>query len=435
MTLFWLIAVALLLLGLWVVAGGLLRKAPPRASVSGSASQSNLEVLKTQLHQLDQDLAAGALDEAQHRQSRAEIERRALDEESIATAPATTGSPRATLVLLLLAVPVLALVLYGTLGTPQAMSPEARLAAAPHGEVSQQDMEALVAKLAERMEKQPPGQASDTEGWVMLGRSYAAMQRFPEAKRAFARALQLMPDEPQILADQADVLAMMQGRNLDGEPMALIERALKNDPSNLKALALAGTAAFERKDYAGAINYWGRARAVAPPGGEFAQGLERGIADARAASGGGALAVAAATAPPAAEKPATAAVTAGDAGNAPGAAGVSSLSGRVSLSPALASRVAPGDTVFVYARAAEGPRMPLAILKRQVSDLPLSFTLDDSMAMTPQFKLSSFPSIVVGARVSKSGNATPQSGDLEVLSAPLSGRGSGVDLVIDSVRP
>ena len=103
--------------------------------------------------------------------------------------------------------------------------------------------------------------------------------------------------------------------------------------------------------------------------------------------------------------------------------------------PALAAKAAPGDTVFIFARAAEGPRMPLAILKRQVGDLPMSFTLDDSMAMTPQFKLSSFPSIVVGARVSKSGNATPQSGDLEGLSAPLNSAGAGLELVIDSVRP
>jgi cytochrome c-type biogenesis protein CcmH len=114
---------------------------------------------------------------------------------------------------------------------------------------------------------------------------------------------------------------------------------------------------------------------------------------------------------------------------------VGSISGRVSLSPALAARAAAGDTVFVFARAAEGPRMPLAILKRSVGELPLSFTLDDSMAMTPEFKLSKFPSVVVGARVSKSGNATPQSGDLEGLSAPLSGRSSGIEVQIDSVRP
>jgi cytochrome c-type biogenesis protein CcmH len=425
MMLFWAVAAAMLLLALWLLAGGLLRP-PPRSAPGKSASQSNLAVLKTQLQQLDGERVGGGLSDAQYQQSRAEIERRVLEEESVATAPERSGSPRATLLLLLLAVPVLALALYGLLGTPQALSPEALAAASPHDDVTQQDLQAMVAKLAERMEQRPPGQVSDTEGWVMLGRSYAAMQRYPEAQRAFARALQLMPNEAQILADQADVLAMLQGRNLEGEPLKLIDRALQNDPSNLKALALAGTAAFERKDYAGALNYWGRARAVAPPDSEFAKGLEGGMAEARMAAGGSA-------APPVAA-PATAALAAAQ-GASTAAQATTSISGRVSLSPTLAARVAPGDTVFIFARAAEGPRMPLAILKRTVGDLPASFTLDDSMAMTPQFKLSSFASVVVGARVSKSGNATAQSGDLEGLSPPLSGGNTQVDLVIDSVRP
>jgi len=428
---FWIIAAILLMLAMWLVAGHLLRKTASAGAGDG-ASVTNIDVLKAQLQQLDRDLAAGSLDAAQHQQSRAEIERRALEEESVASAPVSGGSPRTTLVLVLLTVPVLAVAIYSVTGTPQALSPEARVAAAPHGggDVTQQDMEALIAKLAERMAKQPPGQVSDTEGWVMLGRSYAAMQRYPEAQRAFARALQLMPNEAQILADQADVLAMIQGRSLEGEPLKLINQALQNDPSNLKALALAGTAAFERKDYTGALNFWGRARAVAPPDSEFAKGLEGGMAEARAAAAaaGGSSVVAAATAPRQAAPAETAQAL-------PGAPGMTSISGRVSLSPALAARVAPGDTVFIFARAAEGPRMPLAIVKRTAADLPASFTLDDSMAMTPQFKLSSFPSVVVGARVSKSGNATPQSGDLEGLSAPLNSAGAGLELVIDSVRP
>ena len=223
---FWIIAAILLLLAMWLVAGHLLRKTASAGAGDG-ASLTNIDVLKAQLQQLDRDLAAGSLDAAQHQRSRAEIERRALEEESVASAPVSGGSPRTTLVLVLLAVPVLAVALYSAIGTPQALSPEARVAVAPHGgDVTQQDMEAMIAKLAERMAKQPPGQVSDTEGWVMLGRSYAAMQRYPEAQRAFARALQLMPNEAQILADQADVLAMIQGRSLEGEPLKLINQAL-----------------------------------------------------------------------------------------------------------------------------------------------------------------------------------------------------------------
>ena len=414
MALFWAIAAALLLLALWMVLGALRRAPPP--SAAPSASQSNLQLLKTQLQQLDQDLTQGALDAAQHRSARAEIERRVLEEESVAVAPVRSGSPRATLLLLAVAVPVLVLGLYASLGTPAALSPQAR--SAP-GEPTPQEVEAMVAKLAERMEKQPPGNVADLEGWVMLGRSYAVMQRYPEATRAFARALQLAPGDAQILVDQADVLAMQQGGNLLGEPLRLIEQALQSDPSNLKALALAGTAAFDRKDYAAAIGYWGRARASAPQDSEFARSLDQSIADARSAAGGSLAA----------------AGPAASAAAAPPAAGAQSISGRVSVAPALAARVAPGDTLFVFARAVEGPRIPLAILKRSAAELPLSFTLDDSMAMSPELKLSGFANVVISARISKSGDAMPQSGDLEGQSAPLAGRSSGIELSIDRVRP
>ncbi len=427
MTVFWAVAAVLLLLAMWIVVGTLWRK-PAGPRVAHSARQSNLAVLKAQLSQLDQDLARGAIDPSQHQLARSEIERRALEEESVEISPETAGSPRATLAMLLLAVPVLALSLYGALGNMRALDASALVA---QGEPTPAQMEELLNRLAERMEKQPPGQVEDAEGWVMLGRTYAALHRFPEAERAFGRALQLTPNDAQLLADQADVLAMRGGRNLEGEPLRLIAQALKIDPSNLKALALAGSAAFERKDFAGAIKYWSAARAVAPQEGEFAQGLERGLADARAAlgAGNGTGAPVGSTAAPAV---ATATTTSASAAAAQGSA---SISGRVSLSPALAARAAPGDTVFVFARAAEGPRMPLAILKRTAADLPLSFTLDDSMAMTPEFKLSKFPNVVVGARVSKSGNAMPQSGDLEGVSAPLNGRSSGIEIVIDIVRP
>jgi cytochrome c-type biogenesis protein CcmH len=418
MGLFWGIAAALLLLAMWMVLGSLWRK-PARTVSAQSASESNLALLRTQLQQVDQDLAQGRLDAAQHQAARAEIERRVLEEESVSLAPEREGSPRATMLLLLVAVPVLVLGLYGLVGSPQALSPPPLAA---QGEPSPQEVEAMIAKLAERMEKQPPGNVADTEGWVMLGRSYAVMQRYPEASRAFERALQLMPGDAQILVDQADVLAMQQGGNLQGEPLRLIELALKNNPSNLKGLALAGTAAFERKDYAVAVDYWTRARATAPPDSEFMRGLEQSIAEARSAAGSSVAAAgpAAATAAPA---------------SAPKPQGAASISGRISLAPSLASRAAPGDTLFVFARAAEGPRMPLAILKRSAAELPLSFTLDDSMAMAPELKLSGFANVVVSARLSKSGNAMPQSGDLEGTSAPLAGRSSGIDIVIDTVRP
>ena len=411
---FWAGALALLLLALWLVPLALWRR-PVRSVAPAGASASNLQVLRAQRRQLDEELAQGGIDAAQHRALRAESERRALDEEGVAAAPQRSGSTRGTVWLLLVAMPVLALGLYALLGNPAALAPQAPQQA--RGQPTQQEVEAMVAKLAERMEGRPPGNVDDLEGWVMLGRSYAVMQRYPEASRAFARALQLAPGDAQLLVDQADVLAMTQGGHLLGEPLRLIEQALHNDPSNPKALALAGTAAFERADYAGAIGYWGRARAGAPQDSAFAHSLEQSIADARAAAGGSVAA-------PGAAASAAAPVAAGGA-----------IRGRVSVAPALAARVAPGDTLFVYARAVDGPRMPLAILKRSAADLPLDFKLDDAMAMSPELKLSGFANLIVSARLSRSGEAMPQSGDLEGQSPPLAGRRDGIEVLIDRVRP
>ncbi len=338
-----------------------------------------------------------------------------LDEESVALAPGRAGSGRGTAVLLMLAVPVLAIALYGSLGNPRALSGDAVVAST--AEPSAQDIERLVAQLAQRMAAQPPGRVEDAEGWAMLGRTYAALQRYPQASEAFAKALQLTPADAQLVADQADVLAMQQGQRLRGEPTRLIERALELDPNNVKALALAGSAAFEREDFASALKHWRAASQLAPPDSEFQRGLQASVDEAQAA-----LSRAGGATPP----------SPGPAAAAPAAA---SVSGRVSLAPALAAQVSPDDTVFVFARAADGPRMPLAIIKRQARDLPFDFTLDDSQAMAAQMTLSGYSSVVLGARISKSGSATPSSGDLQGQLGPLPNRSTQARLVIDSVRP
>jgi cytochrome c-type biogenesis protein CcmH len=295
-------------------------------------------------------------------------------------------------------------------------------------EPSQADVEVLVARLAERMAARPPGRIEDAEGWAMLGRSYAALQRFPQAGEALQRALQLKPQDPQLIVDMADVLAMQQGQSLRGEPARMVEQALRLDPKNLKALALAGSAAFEQRDYATAIRHWTTASQIAPPGSELAQGLASSLADARANLAQSTAPGAAAAAAPAGANTATAGATLSDKAGA-------RLSGTVRLAPQLAARIAPDDTVFVFARAADGPRMPLAILRRSAKELPFEFSLDDSQAMSPQLQLSNFANVVVGARVSKSGNATPQSGDLQGQAGPLPNRSGSVELLIDSVRP
>jgi cytochrome c-type biogenesis protein CcmH len=217
---------------------------------------------------------------------------------------------------------------------------------------------------------------------------------------------------------------MVNGRKLDGEPEALIAKALTIDPDNLKALGVAGTIAFERGDAAKAATLWERALRVAPPGSELAGRLQGALDEARQRAGLPPLPNAVAAAPSAAAGPA------GDA-----AAGAGSVQVRITLAPALAARASPEDTLFVFARAPQGGKAPLAIQRRQVKDLPLDVTLDDSMAMSPAMRLSSVPQVVIGARISKSGNAMPQPGDLQGLSPVVPVGTQGLALQIAEVVP
>jgi cytochrome c-type biogenesis protein CcmH len=414
MTMFWFLAVAMMALALLIVLPALLRpRAEEQLRIGGGASQSNLVILREQLVQLEAQHSAGALDPQQYALARGDIERRVLDEESAVELPTRVGRARTTAVLLALGVPILALALYLRVGSPDAvLAPD--LAVAEGGTVTQAQIEAMVEQLARRLAQPPAGEQPDPKAWEMLARSYASLQRFADADRAYARAIELAPKNAQLLADRADVLAMLQGQRADGEPTRLIEQALAIDPNNLKALALAGTAALERQDAAAAVRFWSRARELAPPGSDFAAGLDRSLEVARAGL-------------PAPTSVPAAAVTA--------AAASASVRGVVSLAPALAGRVEPGDTVFIYARAAQGPRMPLAIIKRKASELPISFTLDDSTAMAGDMKLSATPQLIVMARVSRSGQAMAQAGDLMGQLGPVSPGATGLALTIDSVQP
>ena len=440
--------VAMVVLALSVLLPTLMgRKAASAAGDALDASRANLRVLREQLAALDAEHASGALGEEQHRVARVEIERRALEEEQVVDRPAVDTRASKTAVVLAVSIPLFVLVVYALVGYPQALLPQTQPAAAgadAKGEVTQAQIEAMVESLSKRLEAKTTPEAGDLQAWTMLARSFAVLQRFPEASRAYARARTLAPDDAQLLADHADVLAMTQKQSLVGEPAKLITRALQLDPKNLKALALAGSAAFERKDFAGALDYWGQAQKIAPAGSEFASGLESSIQQARAAAGSGAGATATAQAKPsggAATPPATTATagapappnaTATEAG-AKQAGGPTS--GVVQLAGALKDKVAPTDTVFIFARAANGPRMPLAILKSKASELPLNFSLDDSNAMSPEMKLSKFPNVVIAARISRSGDAMPQSGDLLGQIGPVATGSGKLVLVIDGVQP
>ena len=396
----------LVIVGL-LAAGALAFVVPPllrRGTGAGvSRDAINVAVYRDQLRELEADLRAGTLAQDQYDKAHREIEARLLQDVSGAGAVAAKPHSRAAAVTLGIAIPACALAVYLVVGNPRALAPEGDGTGA-HG-LTEQQVVALVDRLAARLRDNP----EDGEGWVMLGRSYLVLERFKEAAEAYANATARLPKDAQLLADYADALGMAQGRNLQGGPEKIIARALAIDPDNVKALALAGTAAFNRKDYARAVQHWERMLTVVPADSEVAQAVRGSIAEARSLGGG---------AP--AGKP------------APSAGGSARVSGVVKLAPELAGKVAHTDTVFIFARAAEGPRMPLAILRKQVRDLPVEFALDDSMAMTPATKLSDHPRVVVGARISKSANANPQPGDLQGLSAPVKVGTERVNVVIDT---
>lgn len=432
MSVFLAIAVVMVLGAVFAVLRPLLRKphALPGTAAADSASLS-IEVLREQLLELEREYEAGRLGAENYAQEKAELEMRVLEDARRGAAPVTQDGRRPRLAIALgLGVSALVVGVYLVLGSPQALDPrkvEQAAGAAGQGghALTQQQIVGMVERLSERLQDNP----NDGQGWQMLARSYGVLGRYAESAAAYARAVSLLPPDAQLLADFADTLAMMQGRRLQGEPEKVVRQALQVDPRNVKALALAGTIAFEGGDYATAIGEWRKILAVVPADSNVAASIAASIADAERKMGG-AQAADARSAPANAAGKKTGNAAANNSAGTPASAGIS---GSVALDPALRRKVAADDVVFVFAHALDGPRMPLAILRKRVADLPFAFSLDDSMAMAPNFRLSQFDKVFVGARVSKSGDALPRSGDFEGLSAPVAPGAGGVKILVRTV--
>jgi cytochrome c-type biogenesis protein CcmH len=407
MIVFVVLAVVLVLAALLFVLWPLLRT--PR--IAATVQSANLDVYRDQFAELERDLRLGTIDTKQYDVAVAELQRRLLDEAGQGGQVRQPG-PRAsrfTAAAIALLVPAMAGLLYWHLGEPQALDPVQHAGPDPSS-ITQEQFEAMTEQLAARMAANP----DDAEGWAMLGRAYKALGRYPDAAQALAEANQRRPGVPELLVEYAEALAQVHGK-LAGEPRRLLEQALKIAPNDPKALTLAGGAAFEAGDYRQAIRHWQTVAAGVPAESELGKALATGIERAQAMAGG---------------KPAPA-----PSEPAAGTAAARVVRGEIRLAAALKERAAADDTVFIFARAAEGPRMPLAVLRKQVRDLPATFQLDDSMAMNPALKLSSVPRVVVTARVSRTGGATPQSGDLQGESQPVAPGAAPVSITIDKVLP
>jgi cytochrome c-type biogenesis protein CcmH len=426
MSLFWILATLLVVATLGFLTWPLLRaKASDDAPDADGAA---IAVFRDHKRLLDSEHHAGEITAVERDAALTEITRRVADEtadQAARNAPAQSHRAWALSIALFVVIPAAALLLYQRLGNPGATV----VAAATVGhDISEQQIIAMVDSLAARLQQHP----EDANGWVLLGRSYQALERFPESADAYAHANALITSDPNLLADYADVLAMTQGRKLSGKPAELVDRALAIDPKHKKALALAATVALEDHDFPKSLAYWQRLARELPEGSDEARQVTAVMAEIDAAQheGKSPMPGSGNQRSPQVAEPATAPPVVASTKPSVGA-----ISGRVDIAPALTPKVALSDTVFIYARAAEGPRMPLAVLRIAARELPKDFSLDDSMSMAPGVKLSTAPSVIVEARISKSGNAIPQPGDLFGRSAPLKPGTAGLRMTIDQVVP
>ena len=430
MTALWIIVVLLLLATLLCLIPPLLRRAP----AAQPASEANVRAFYlAQREQLRRDMDNGSLTAAAGMRAEEELQRDLLQDldlrrgRSAPWAGQRAGITAACLLTVL--IPVAAVLLYGQLGNPRAAaSASAGQPAEPHAADAGNDMTLAINALAQRLRTAP----DDADGWYMLARSYETLGRYTDAVAAYQQVLRLVPGQPAVLADLADALLSANQGNPDDASIAAVAQALAAQPDQPKALALAGMMALRRGDAAEALAHWERLQAQLPPDSEAARQIQSNIAQARAMAGAPASTTATASAPGSA--PVSASAPAAGAAPTP-AVTAARISGRASIADALRGRVQPSDTVFILARPEEGSRMPLAILRMQVSDLPRDFVLDDSSAMSPDATLSRASKVRVEIRVSKSGTAAARAGDLGGALSGIGVHANGLTLVADTVVP
>ncbi len=408
-TLFVILALALVVsvaaIILWVL---LRQRAVP---TSASQAKANANVYRAQILDLDREHESGHISDEEWQQSRDELSLRLLEDTTAVDDPVAKKEKPAvwTAAVLAIALPVSAMGLYMWVGEPAALNP---LALKAEDKVGPQELVKMAEMLAQKLEEKP----ENLQGWVMLARTYRTLEQFDPSLKAYDRALKLTADDD-LRIERVEVLAMQRQGNFEGEPWDVILDILQRDPQHYAALLMAGSASYAHEKYADALNYWQKARKPLTADNPDVPSLDDAIASVELKLG----------IPP---KPASVALK-----GSPAASSGVSVSGKVSLAAALKGKTSPTDVVFIYATPANGERMPLAIYKTTVANLPLSFTLDDSTAMSPDRKLSGAGEVFVKVRVSKSGNAMPQSGDLMGSLGPVKVGSKDLQLEIKDQMP
>ncbi len=381
-------SVFLLLVGVLIVIAFLFILPPlwrKQSDLNVDLDQRNVKIAQHRLAELKENLRSGGLNQTQYDEQLADLEQALSDDLDIQSKVNLVSKQSHWIIyVLVIVMPLLAGTLYWSLGNFQAVSHSAEMAIDPDV-IKVAQINKMVNGLAEKLKNNP----DDAQGWLMLGRSYNVLEQHALALDAFANAYRLLGDQTEILLLYADALGYVNDRNLTGKPSELISKALALEPENMKALWLAGMAKAQQGDADTAIKLWKKLEALLPPGSEYQQEIQSLLAQLKSETA------------TVATQPETVATTSSV-----------SITVQVSLAPELIESAAATDTVFVYAQALSGPKMPLAIARKQVSDLPITVSLNDTMAMMPTMKLSNFSEVKLLARVSKSGNAMAQAGDL-----------------------
>ena len=355
-----------------------------------------VELYKTRKAEIERDVEYGTLKPEQLAATYEELDRALLQDVHSDTTTTTSIYERqkrdwwaAGAIALLL--PLVAISIYINLGEPGKIDGKTSTLAMDNAE-QLPSIEIMIQSLVDRLQENP----EDQKGWFMLAKSYMAMGRYSEAVVAYEQLYELTGDQPGILLGYANALAMVNGGQVSGPAEVLVNKAIELEPDNSTALWLAGMAAYEKNEHKVAVDYWQHLLPKLQAEESLYQELSQLISQAQQQIN-------------AVENQPENLV----AKRQYEFENATKISVDVSLSDDLLSKTKPTDTLFIFARAAEGPKMPLAVVRKHVSDLPLTVVLDDSMAMLPSMKLSDYQEVVVGARISRSGNAVPQSGDYE----------------------
>jgi cytochrome c-type biogenesis protein CcmH len=420
MTVFWILAALMTLGGLLVLAFTLLRKTAP--SLDGNREQ-NVAIAKERMSELESQLAGGTIDAQTFEQEKLELEQTLLDDIAAADAQARATPAKYGKLGLLVAgigVPVMAVGMYLYLGSPQYIETATTVAGAsnPHAQVQNEEApsaEELTAMLEQRIKDTP----DDPDAWFMLGRMYASAGRYNDAADAYRTLARITDNHPTALVVLADVLAMSQDGKIAGQPMELVLQALELDPDNATALWLAGRGSVEVSEYAAALSYYERASVQLSDKPELLQQLDEQIQEVRVAAR-------------------EAGVDLPDVPDVqlPDTVPAVAIGVAVSVDPSLQASLESSDTLFVFARATEGPPMPLAAVKGTAGDLPAAITLDDTAMLRSGDKLSQYAELTITARITRSGQPMAASGDMQSDSVTVRpGYDKSVSLVINQRIP